>query len=308
MALNKNVLYRETNQAKRVPRAGFPLAALAALAAMTPATLTAEDPFSQFNAMSDGELAEFRGGYRVNGIDMNFAAEVRTNIQQTVDGLREQVELTTQIRFDEMDARWQVAQADLSRRIDAMHDAPGGSSATDPASTQTSGFEQGGSGDYSVSIQPPAPTTDNSGAGDLTAQNIPTPQVSVPVVPEVPELPDVPEVPQVVDNTPPSTPTDVADQVAQTPVSRFGIEALTQDSQRVALTLGDTASVTHVVSERGDIQSVITSRLDNAIVSNQTEFSVRLNGMQVHDMVRQVKDTIRIQDLSRQVSGYSRNY
>ena len=108
MALNKNVLYRERNQAKRAAFASLPFAALAV---MSPAMLTAEDPFSQFNAMSDNELAEFRGGYRVNGIDMNFAAEVRTSIQQTVDGLKEQVELTTQIRFDEMQARWEVAQA-----------------------------------------------------------------------------------------------------------------------------------------------------------------------------------------------------
>lgn len=280
MALNKNVLYREKNQARRAPRASF---LFVTLAAMSPTMLTAEDPFSQFNAMADSELAEFRGGYRVNGIDMNFAAEVRTSIQQTVDGLKEQVELTTQIRFDEMHARWEVAQADLSRRLESIQDTTTDSSAADPAPAGTSGVEQSGSGDYSVSIQPP-----------------PVP---------VPVAPDVPEAPQVADNTPPpSTPTDVAEQVAQTPVSGFGAEALTQDSQRVALTLGDTASVTHVVSERGDIQSVITSRLDNAIVSNQTEFSVRLNGMQVHDMVQQVKDTVWIQNLSRQVSGYSRNF
>lgn len=304
MALNKNVLYRERNQARRV--AAFASLPFAALAVMSPAMLTAEDPFSQFNAMSDNELAEFRGGYRVNGIDMNFAAEVRTSIQQTVDGLKEQVELTTQIRFDEMQARWEVAQADLSRRLESIQDDLGTGSSSDSVQTSTSDVQTSSSGDYSVNIQPavPAPSvtqpsTPPPGAGVQSPQNVVTPPVTVP--PPTQNTADLP-------STTPPPEVNVADQVAQTPVSRFGTEALAQDSQSVALTLGDNARVTHVVSERGDIQSVIESRLDNAIVSHQTEFSVRLNGMQVQEMVRQVKDTIRIQDLSRQVSGYSRNY
>ncbi len=226
------------------------------------AAVGALDPFGDLNRVSEKELDDMRGGFRINGFEMRFGMRV----ESSVSGIGKVV---TQLVWGELSHKWTPTSTTVYS-ADGMQQSANPNAAAPVANAQQPAAPQPLSAAANAAVSPPAPTAPLAPAAPTVAS-----VVDVPTAASPPQIANTPEtVPLVATSQPvPQSVANYLDQQATQPTT----PTLGQNEGGFELTVANsgTTQILHQITE-GHVAALISNQENGVTISQSTTLDVSL--------------------------------